>query len=317
MYASVEAHTWLQKTSDLSGLGTASIRWIPTDATLRMDVAALRRQLEADVAAGDRPCIVVGTAGSVSTGSVDPLPEIAALCREHGVWFHADAAYGGFAAQSPEAPEELRALSEADSVAVDPHKWLYTPLEAGCALVRDPDALRAAFAYHPLYYHFDEHATNYVDCGPQNSRGFRALKVWLAIRQVGAAGYPEMIGDDIRLSRAMAVSDGRAPGARTRDTALSITTFRYVPRDLQSKAGEPSVERYLDSLNQELLDRLQRGGEAFVSNAVVHGRYLLRACIVNFHTTRADVEAVPEIVTRIGRATDSELRRNYGAASGS
>ena len=317
VYASVEAHTWLQKATDLSGLGTASIRWIPTDVTLRMDVAALRRQLEADVAAGDRPCIVVGTAGSVSTGSVDPLPEIAGLCREHGVWFHADAAYGGFAAQSPEAPEELRALSEADSVAVDPHKWLYTPLEAGCALVRDSDALRAAFAYHPLYYHFDEHATNYVDCGPQNSRGFRALKVWLAIRQVGAAGYREMIGDDIRLSRAMAAAIDGHPELELVTQALSITTFRYVPRDLQSKAGEPPVEGYLDSLNQELLDRLQRGGEAFVSNAVVHGRYLLRACIVNFHTTRADVEAVPEIVTRIGRATDSELRRNYGAASGS
>ena len=104
-----------------------------------MDVDALRRQIEADVAAGDVPCIVVGTAGSVSTGAVDPLPEIAAICREHGVWFHVDGAYGGFAAALPDAPDDLRALSLADSVAVDPHKWLYAPLEAGCALVREPE----------------------------------------------------------------------------------------------------------------------------------------------------------------------------------
>ena len=156
VYCSAETHTWIQKAADLGGLGTASIRWIPTDSKLRMDVAALRRQIEADTAAGDVPCLVVGTAGSVSTGAVDPLPEIGALCKEYGVWFHVDGAYGGFAAAVPEAPDDLRGLSLADSVAVDPHKWLYAPLEAGCALVRDPEMLRAAFAYHPPYYHFEE-----------------------------------------------------------------------------------------------------------------------------------------------------------------
>ena len=153
--------------------------------------------------------MVVGTAGSVSTGAVDPLPDIGALCKEYGVWFHVDGAYGGFAAALPDAPADLHGLSLADSVAVDPHKWLYAPLEAGCALVRDPEALRAAFAYHPPYYHFEERATNYVDYGPQNSRGFRALKVWLALRHVGAAGYRTMIADDIRLSKAMAEAVGR------------------------------------------------------------------------------------------------------------
>ena len=308
VYASTETHTWIQKAADLSGLGTASIRWIPTDETLRMDVAALGRQIEADAAAGDVPCLVVGTAGSVSTGAVDSLPEIGALCREHGVWFHVDGAYGGFAAAVPEAPADLRGLSLADSVAVDPHKWLYAPLEAGCALVRDAEALRAAFAYHPLYYHFDERATNYLDYGPQNSRGFRALKVWLALKQVGASGYRTMIADDIRLSQAMADAVSRHAELQLVTQALSITTFRYVPRDLRDSLGEPAVERHLDALNRELLDRLQRGGEAFVSNAVVGGRYLLRACIVNFHTDRADVEAVPEVVARIGRLVDAELR---------
>jgi aromatic-L-amino-acid decarboxylase len=308
VYGSAETHTWIQKAADLGGLGTESIRWIPTDAQLRMDVAALRRQIEADAAVGDVPCLVVGTAGSVSTGVIDPLRDIAALCKEYGVWFHVDGAYGGFAAAVPEAPDDLRGLSLADSVAVDPHKWLYAPLEAGCALVRDRDALRAAFAYHPAYYHFDEHATNYVDYGPQNSRGFRALKVWLALRHVGAAGYRKMISDDIRLSRAMAQAADRHAELQLTTQDLSITTFRYVPRDLREKIGEEVAERHLDALNREVLDRLQRGGEAFVSNAVVGGRYVLRACIVNFHTSRADVEAMPEIVARIGRTVDAELR---------
>ena len=214
---------------------------------------------------------------------------------------------GAFAAAVPEAPDDLRGLSQADSVAVDPHKWLYAPLEAGCALVRDPETLRAAFAYHPPYYHFEERATNYVDYGPQNSRGFRALKVWLALRHVGAAAYRTMIADDIRLSQAMADAVGRHEELQLVTQNLSITTFRYVPRDLRSKLGEVPVERHLDALNRELLDRLQRGGEAFVSNAIVDGCYVLRACIVNFHTARADVEAVPEIVARIGRLVDAEL----------
>jgi len=133
VYASAETHTWIQKAADLGGLGTAAIRWIPTDDGLRMDVEALRVQLEADVAAGDVPCLVVGTAGSVSTGAVDPLPAIAELCKRRRIWFHVDGAYGGFAAAVPEAPDDLRGLALADSVAVDPHKWLYAPLEAGCA----------------------------------------------------------------------------------------------------------------------------------------------------------------------------------------
>lgn len=313
VYASAEAHTWIQKAADLAGLGTESIRWIATDAALRMDVGELRRQIERDRAAGDVPCLVAGTAGSISTGAIDPLREIAAVCREYGAWFHVDGAYGGFAAALPDASEDLRALSLADSVAVDPHKWLYAPLEAGCALVRDAAALRAAFAYHPPYYHFDEHATNYLDYGPQNSRGFRALKVWLQMRHVGAAGYRQMIGDDVRLSRAMATAVGQHAEMELATQELSITTFRYVPRDLRDTVGSSDTERHLDALNRTLLDRLQRGGEVFLSNAVIGGRYLLRACIVNFHTGQGDIEAVPDIVARVGREVDAELRSVAGA----
>lgn len=305
VYCSSEAHTWIQKAADLSGLGTASIRWIPTDAAFRMDVGALRAQIEADLAAGDVPFLVVGTAGSVSSGAIDPLPDIRAICDTHGLWFHVDGAYGGFVNALADAPEELRALSQADSVAVDPHKWLYAPLEVGCALVRDAELLRAAFAYHPPYYHFGEQATNFFDHGPQNSRGFRALKVWLALKQVGAAGYRTMIADDIRLSRALADTVAQHPEFELISQSLSITTFRYVPADLRARIGHSEVEQELDALNRQVLDRLQRGGEAFVSNAVLAGRYALRACIVNFHTTQADVEALPEIVARVGRAVRS------------
>jgi aromatic-L-amino-acid/L-tryptophan decarboxylase len=308
LYCSVETHTWIQKATDIGGLGTASIRWIATDSKLRIDVSTLRRQIEADTAAGDLPFLVVGSAGSVSTGAVDPLPEISALCKEYGLWFHVDGAYGSFAAAVPQAHADLRGLTEADSVAVDPHKWLYAPLEAGCALVRDPETLRAAFAYHPPYYHFDERVTNYVDYGPQNSRGFRALKVWLALKHVGAAGYRNMIAEDIRLSQAMAQSVSRHAELHLMTQELSITTFRYVPRNLRAKLGDSAVELHLDALNRELVDRLQRGGETFVSNAVVDGHYVVRACIVNFHTTRTDVEAVPDIVARIGREVEAELR---------
>ena len=316
LYASAETHTWIQKAADLGGLGTASIRWIATDAKLRMDVAELRRQIEADAAAGDAPCMVVATAGSISTGAVDPLPEIGALCREKSVWFHVDGAYGALAAGVPGVPDDLRGLGQADSVAVDPHKWLYAPLEAGCALVRDPDKLRAAFTYRPPYYELEERGTNYVDYGPQNSRGFRALKVWLALRHAGAAGYRQMIADDIRLSRAMAAAIEKHAELELTTQDLSITTFRYVPRDLRSNLGEEAVEHHLDRLNRRLLDRLQRGGQAFVSNAVVGGHYVLRACIVNFHTALADVEALPEIVARMGRTIDEELRGQIGGGAG-
>ncbi len=308
VYGSAETHTWISKATDLAGMGTDAIRWVPTDADLRMDLAALEKAIEADRAAGARPFMVVGTGGSVSTGVVDALPAFRALCDRHGLWFHVDGAYGGFAAASPEAPDDLRALAYADSVAVDPHKWLYAPLEAGCALVRDEEVLRAAFSYHPPYYHFQEKATNFVDMGMQNSRGFRALKVWLQLQHAGAAGYREMITEDIRLSRALAEAVRAHPEIEFMTQELSITTFRFVPPDLQVRAGEPAVEAYLNDLNQTLLDRTQREGEAFVSNAVIHGRYVLRACIVNFHTGAGDVAALPEIFSRAGRKLDAELR---------
>jgi aromatic-L-amino-acid/L-tryptophan decarboxylase len=308
VYASAETHTWIQKAADVFGLGTDLIRWIPVDATLRMDTAQLEAAIRRDLDSGVQPLLVVGTAGSVSTGAVDPLHRIADICEQHGIWFHIDGAYGGFAAVVPNAAPDLAALGRADSVAIDPHKWLYSPLEAGCALVRDPDALTAAFSYHPTYYHFGVEAVNYVNYGLQNSRGFRALKVWLALRQAGRTGYARLIADDIALALRLHRAVTAHPALEALTCELSIVTFRFVPPDLRGQLGEPATERYLDLLNTELLDCLQKGGDVFVSNAVVAGRYALRACIVNFNTTSADVDDIPPIVVRIGAELDTSLR---------
>ncbi len=314
VYTSCETHTWIHKATDMFGLGTDAIRWIPTDAQLRMDTAALRDSIQADIEVGDLPFLVIGTAGTVSMGAVDPLPEIAAICREYDLWFHVDGAYGAFAApllhkhQEVEVPADLQGISLADSVAVDPHKWLYAPLEVGCILVRDQKALRETFSYHPPYCHFAEEPStiDYYEYGPQNSRGFRALKIWLAMRQVGREGYVEMIADDIMLAQELYRLVDAHQELQAFTLGLSITTFRYIPPDLIP--GSERVEAYLNQLNAELLIHLQRGGEAFLSNAVMRGTFLLRACVVNFRTSLEDIEALPTLVIRIGREVDAAMR---------
>ena len=308
-YCSKETHTWIQKAADISGIGTDAIRWIAVDDRMQIDLSALRQQIEADLASGDRPFLVVGAAGTVSTGAVDPLQKLARLCREFNLWFHVDGAYGAMAAILPDAPDEFNGLAEADSIAVDPHKWLYAPLEAGCALVRDRQLLRDAFAYHPPYYHFETEAINYFDLGPQNSRGFRALKVWLALQQAGRDGYVQMISDDIRLAAELFRLIPQYSELQPLTQGLSITTFRFVPPDLAS--GSDEAENYLNALNNELLTRIQNSGEAYLSNAVVNGKFALRACIVNFRTTQVDIEALPPLVVRLGKETDAELRPEH------
>jgi aromatic-L-amino-acid/L-tryptophan decarboxylase len=314
VYTSSETHTWIQKATDMFGMGTASIRWIPVDEQLRMNTIALRNQIQEDIEAGDLPFLVIGTAGTISTGVVDPLNDIAAICREYDLWFHVDGAYGAFATllldepKGVEVPADLGGISLADSVAVDPHKWLYAPLEAGCVLVRNQEALRETFSYHPPYYHFAEEPStiDYYEYGPQNSRGFRALKVWLALRQVGRTGYVEMISDDILLAQELYQLVEAHPELQAFTRGLSITTFRYVPPDLTT--GSEHVEAYLNQLNTELLNRLQRSGEALISNAVIEGTFLLRACVVNFRTSLEDIEALPVLVARLGREVDAALR---------
>jgi glutamate/tyrosine decarboxylase-like PLP-dependent enzyme len=310
VYVSKETHAWIEKAAELFGTGTQSVRWIATNSDQQMDVKALEQQIIADRAEDHLPIMVVGAAGTVSTGAIDPLPEIAAICKKYDLWFHVDGAYGAPAALLPDASHDLLGLRDADSIALDPHKWLYSPLEAGCSLVRNPNHLLDAFSHHPVYYQFNgtegDPPLNYYEYGLQNSRGFRALKVWLALRHVGRDGYVKMIGDDIALAKALYDAVAKREELEAATHSLSITTFRFVPPGLSGDAA--ARESYLNDLNEELINRLQRSGEAFVSNAVVDGKYLLRACIVNFRTTLSDVEALPEIVIRLGRNLDSEMR---------
>lgn len=308
IYASSETHTWIEKAIDMYGLPTDALRSIQVDADRRLVIGDLASRLEADLKDGRLPVAVVGTAGTVSTGAIDPLRAMAELCRQLQIWFHVDGAYGGFAAMIPGAPDDLRALALADSVAIDPHKWLYAPLEAGCALVRDPDRHRAAFSYHPPYYHFGQEATNFVDYGPQNSRGFRALKVWMALQQVGRAGYEQMIADDIALARMLYDRLAADPRFEVATLSLSIATFRYVPDDYRLRTGDEAAEKYLNELNKALQARLEVGGELFLSNAVIDGRYVLRTCIVNFRTSARDIAEVPDIVARHGKHVHEELK---------
>lgn len=308
VYASTETHTWIEKALDLFGFPPDALRSIAVDSGRRLRLDDLERRLEADRKDGRIPVAIVGTAGTVSTGAIDPLPAMAALCREHKVWFHVDGAYGGFAAMIEGAPEDLQGLSQADSLAVDPHKWLYAPLEAGCALLRNPEAHRAAYSYHPPYYQFGEEVTNYVDYGLQNSRGFRALKVWMALRQVGRRGYERMIADDIALARELYDRLAADPHFEACSCSLSIVTFRYVPKGLRGRTQDPDAQPYLNELNQALQARLEVSGELFVSNAVVEDRYLLRACIVNFRTSAKDIAEIPGIISRHGRQVHEQLQ---------
>jgi len=324
LYTSTETHTWIQKAAELCGIGAQGIRWIPVDDDQKMRVDVLRDRIAEDRQAGLTPFMVIGTAGTVSTGTVDPLREIGAICRKEKIWFHVDGAYGAPAAVLPEASDDLKALGEADSVAMDPHKWLYAPIEAGCVLVRDADALHDAFFFRPPYYHFpanpEDETVNFHEWGPQNTRGNRALKVWLTLQQVGREGYVRMIRDDIALAR---VIDERVREIRDLQPAtclLSITTFRFVPTDLQDEKGPwrvkssgssthaaGSVEArddYLDRLNSRLLSAIQDEGLAYLSNAVIGGRFHLRSCIVNFRTTSRDAAALADIAARVGRVLD-------------
>jgi aromatic-L-amino-acid/L-tryptophan decarboxylase len=309
VYASRETHTWIEKAADLTGIGTQSIRWIETDEAQRMRIDALEARIAEDRRAGHVPILVVGTAGSVSTGAVDPLDQIAEVCARHSVWFHVDGAYGAPAAMLPEAPVALKALAQADSIALDPHKWLYAPLEAGCTLVRDPEALTRAFSYRPQYYHFDdahgESGRNYYELGVQNSRGFRALKVWFALRLVGREGYERMIRDDIALARRLAERVSDTEQLELGSQHLSITTFRYLPAG--HEAGNLSSQEHVDRLNSRLVSELQRGGETYLSNAVIGGRQFLRACIVNLRTRADDVDALPGIVVRTARKLEATI----------
>ncbi len=307
-YCSKATHTWIDKAAVLFGHGTRAIRWIPTDDNNKMNTAILSQTIKDDIKNGKKPFLVIGNAGDVSTGVVDDLSEIASICQSHDLWFHIDGAYGIPAAVIPGYKSLFDGIGEADSIALDPHKWLYAPLEAGCTLVKNPQHLIDTYSAHPVYYNFDSSADepnlNYYEYGFQNSRGFRALKVWMALKQAGKNGYIKMINDDIELSKLLFETAQKHPELEALTQNLSITTLRYVP------LHNSQDENYLNTLNEKLLNELQRGGEVFVSNAVIAGKYCLRACIVNYRTSKKDILEIIDIIVREGRKVHEELSGN-------
>ncbi len=309
-YCSKATHTWIEKAAVLFGHGTKSIRWIATDADNRINNDVLERTIIEDLKNGKKPFMIIGNAGDVSTGVVDNLAGIGTLCKTYDLWFHIDGAYGVPAAVIPELRAMFMGIQEADSIALDPHKWLYCPMEVGCTLVKNPQHLIDTYSSHPVYYNFgnaeDEPSQNYYEYGLQNSRGFRALKVWMALQHIGRNGYVKLIGEDIELAKLLFEGAKRHEELEGLTHHLSIATLRYVPSG--TKLGEPEAEKYLNLLNEKLLNELQNGGEAFLSNAVVNGKYCLRGCIVNFRTSKSDIEEILQLIVRMGRKIHGELK---------
>jgi aromatic-L-amino-acid decarboxylase len=312
IYGSEEVHSVNDRAADMMGLGREAVRHLPVDETYRLEVAALRKAVEEDLAAGRKPIAAVGSAGTVATGAIDPLDEIADVCAEHDLWFHVDGAYGGPGILAEELRPLYRGIERADSIAFDPHKWLYTPHSGGCILVRDFENLPRSFSIqeHAAYTYEDKEATGSgvdgVDLSPQFSRGFWPLKVWVSLLAHGRAAYARRIAHDVALARYLAEqAEARPEFEVVAPVTLSIACFRYVPPDLPDGPGR---EEYLNQLNERLMTELQMSGRVFPSNAVLRGTFALRACIVNFRTEAEDMDALLDVAAELGTKVDAELR---------
>jgi aromatic-L-amino-acid decarboxylase len=310
IYESIEAHVVNDRAADMLGLGTHAVRQVPVDGAYRMRVDRLREEIRADRDRGIRPIAVVASGGTVATGSIDPLAEIADVCRDEGLWFHVDAAYGGPAVLADDLRPLLWGIARADSIAFDPHKWLYTPHSGGCVLVRDLRHLGESFVVHPTYTKADKDRTGWGldlnEHGPQFSRGFWALKVWVSLLAHGRRAYAARISHDAALARYLAerVAE-REEFEPAAPVTLSIACFRFVPPSLPAGPGR---EEYLNELNERLLTEIQLDGRVFCSNAVLDGRSVLRACIVNFRTEADDLDALLDVAAELGARLDAELR---------
>jgi aromatic-L-amino-acid/L-tryptophan decarboxylase len=289
VYASAEAHYCHEQAAEMLGMGRDAVRLVPVDDAYRMRTDALAAMIAEDRARGELPAAIAATAGTVGTGAIDPLPELVTIARAEDIWLHVDGAYGAFATLAPSAPPALRALADADSVACDPHKWLFAPIDAGVVLVRHPGALARSFAFHPAYLATDSPPAqvDFIDRSPENSRRFRALKVWLALRLYGRDGYRDMIERNIRLAAYMSELVTATPGLTlAAPRGLSIVCWRAEPRGVTEEAA-------LNRLQTQIIGELERRGIAFLSNALLRdGRTAIRGCIVNFRTTAEDVEAI-------------------------
>jgi aromatic-L-amino-acid decarboxylase len=283
VYTSEQAHSSVEKGAITLGLGHASVRMIPVDEAFRMDVGALAAAIAEDRAAGWRPLCVVATVGTTSTTSIDPVPQIAAICREQGIWLHVDGAYGRTAAFVPELRHVLAGAEYADSILVNPHKWLFTTIDCTAFYVRDPDILRRAFSLVPEYLRTGDEVSNYMDWGVQLGRRFRALKLWMVIRYFGHTGLAARIQSHIRMAQVLADTIDSTPNwERMAPVPFSTVCFRAHPQGIDDEAA-------LEQLNAELLERVNTSGEIYLSHTKLRGRYTLRLAIGNLRTTDAHI----------------------------
>jgi aromatic-L-amino-acid/L-tryptophan decarboxylase len=301
VYASDQVHHCVDKAVDLLGIGTRNLRKIPTDEKFRIRTELLEAAIAEDRRAGLSPAIVVGNAGTVNTGAIDPLEQIAEICRRESLWFHADGAYGAMARLSLELAPLFAGLERADSIAADPHKWLYVPYEAGATIVREPGRLAAAFRKFPEYLATDPESPFpgpvwFGERGVELSRGFKALKVWMGLQTHGARAYARSIENDVALARFLAEDvDRRADFERMAEQRLSIVNFRYRP------VGVALSEEELDRLNRRIVNRLVGDGSFLLAPTILKGRTAMRACIVNFRTTEDDLTLLLDEAARVGR----------------
>jgi glutamate/tyrosine decarboxylase-like PLP-dependent enzyme len=300
-YLSVEGHTCIRKALELLGFGGENIRAIPVDQSLKMQVPQLEEAIRRDLEGGNCPVVVAASAGTASTGTIDPLHAIRDVCHRHGVWFHVDAAYGGPAVLTARYKKELSALRDADSLALDPHKWMYVPVEAGLALVRDGAAMRDAFSLVPPYIRTDGNSAGvlglpwFSEYGFQQTRGFRALKVWMALKFCGMDGYTASIERDLSLADRLAEGVRQSGDLQlVTEPSLSIVCFRFAPQSLRHD------EEKLNQLNKRLLEAVQLGGNAFLSSTTIRGAFCLRACVINHRSTETDIDFLVAHVKETG-----------------
>ncbi|MEU6496037.1 pyridoxal-dependent decarboxylase [Streptomyces sp. NPDC046984] len=297
VYTSVEAHRCVDKAAALLGLGTDNVRHIPTDDHFRMRVDALEDAIRADRAAGREPFCVVATPGTVTSGSSDPIDAIADLCEREELWLHLDGAYGALFVLSERKREAFAACARADSIALDPHKLLFTPLEAGCLLVRDRSLLAKAYAFSSSYLTVEEDPLmlDYMDYGPQLSRSFKALKVWSALQAFGVDAFREAVDHTLDLAQYMADLIKADPGLELM-TPVSLTAVCF--RIKGASAADHTA----------VLAELIEEGTALLGPACLDGRRGMRACITNYRTTRDDIELIVDRLSEIARrrpATDT------------
>ena len=315
-----EGHVSITRVADMLNLGRNAVRLVPSRADFTMDVEALDLMLAADRERGDLPFCVVAQLGSVNVGAVDPVGALADVCAKHGVWLHGDGACGLLAAGVPETRELFRGLERCDSLSLDAHKWLGVPHDCGVVLVRHGELLRRAFSIEAPYLRGsldgEGAALDYLEYGPQMSRSFRALKVWMVLRFFGARGLRELFSKNLGLTRRLHGLVSDHPDFEVlHEPTLYLYCFRYVPHDLAERQGEAEVQGLLDRLNQEIVEAIQRSGLALVMTTRVRGRVAIRMSVCSHRTLAEDIDATFEAAARWGRLLNTKFSVRYRRTS--